>query len=127
MSQNKGQTAFEFTMMIAVALTIAVAFLAAATSLMFDTSEQERRAALNGIGYAIQDEIILATTVNDGYLRNFTIPQRAGRFQYTVQSTTKAVMLTSGKTTITYPTPEYSGTFSKGWNEIHKDGSVTIS
>jgi len=123
-----GQTALEFVIAIAVALIFGALFLAVANALLSGSAEQERYAALNRIGYTLQDELILASYVSDGYIRRFDMPERAGRFTYTLTSSTNAVTLRSGSTVITYPLPNATGTFSMGVNEIRKeDGEVTIS
>lgn len=114
-------------MMIAFAIMIGGVFLASAGRLLLDKSEEQRTAAMNDVGYLIQDEIILASTVSDGYQRTFVLPQRADRFEYSITSFSTAVTITSGKTKITYPIPEISGSIQKGPNTIVKQGTISVS
>jgi hypothetical protein len=122
-----GQLAIEFVIMMGIAVIIGVLFLASANELFGRVSEEQRIESLNDVGYTIQDEVILALTVEDGYMRSFTIPQTADRFAYTINSTATGVTLTSGPVTITYPIPPVTGQFHKGINTIEKSGTVTVT
>lgn len=123
----KGQFAMEFIMMLAMAILIGMTFLVAAAGVLTDRSEEQRIAALNDVGYALQDEVILATTVSDGYRRTVVVPEQADRFTYTLSAGQTWVTLSSGSTTITYQLPPVTGAFQKGENTIAKDGTVTVS
>ena len=125
--KRKGQMAIEFIMMMAAAIIVGSLFLYSAYGLLADRTEEERITALNDLGYAIQDELILAQTVSDGYERTFTVPTLAGRFTYALTSLPGAVTLQSGRTTITYPTPAFTGVIAKGANTIAKDGAITVT
>lgn len=124
---RRAQFALEFIIMVAIALMIGITFLAGSSIVLKDTSELQRLEALNGIGYLLQDEVILATTVEDGYRRKIVLPQRAGRFQYAINTSATSVSLRSGSVDIAYPLPEITGSFKKGTNIIAKDGAVVIS
>ena len=98
-----------------------------ANNIFAEKSEEQRILALNDVGYMIQDEIILATLVEDGYTRTILVPERADRFSYEVSSTPVSVVLTSGKVTMTYLIPNITGSVSKGHNTITKTGTVTVN
>jgi hypothetical protein len=123
---RRGQTTIEFVVMVSFAMVIGVVFLASAWGLFIDTSERERLAAVNDIGYAIQDEMILAATVTEGYARAIVIPEKAGRFTYALSNTPDSVTISSGRTTITYPIPNVTGTFVKGRNIVTNDGKLRV-
>lgn len=124
---NGGQMAMEFVMMLAIAAIIGILFIASLSNILSDKGEERRIRALNDIGYMIQDEVILATQVEDGYRRVFTIPQKASYFKYTITNTPTGVILSSGRTIITYPVPVVDGSFVKGDNTLTKNGKVTVS
>jgi hypothetical protein len=113
----------EFALATAFAVIIGVVYLASASSLLGEKSEEQRLTALNDIGYTIQDEVILASTVDDGYERTLTLPPWADRFGYdiTTEPGGRAVTLTSGKVIITYDLPQVDGSFQKGKNIIRKN------
>lgn len=123
---KRGQFVFEFIMMVVMALFLSVMYLSVTTDLFTETSEQQRLQALNDVGFKIQDEIILAEIVEDGYVRNFTIPEKADRFTYTLTNDNDTLTLTSGQVIVTYSTPLISGSFQKGYNVLKKNGNITV-
>ena len=126
-SQGRGQLALEFIIMTAFAVIIGMAFLTLTYDTLSDSVERERILAMNEMGYMLQDELILAASVRDGYTRNITIPDRLGRFAYQMNSFEGGLTLTSGPVKITYPVPVVAGTFVMGPNVITKDGGIEIT
>lgn len=126
----RGQVVIEFLIITGIAMIVGMLYLALSANLMMTKSEEQRIAALNDIGYMIQDEIILATTVQDGYSRTFTIPEKASRFTYEVALTSPTtVTLQSGSVTANYRIPEVDAgsTLAKGENTITKRGAVEVN
>ena len=117
----------EFIVMVAFAVIIGLIFLALAGNVFSDVTETQRRDILYDMGYMLQDEIILATQVEDGYTRTILIPNKLDRFPYTISNTPTGITLTSSRVTATFSIPEISGMLAKGPNTITKDGTVTIS
>ncbi len=123
----RGQIVIEFLSFVAIAIIVAMLYLGVSGHLLRDTSEQQRLAALNDIGFRVQDEVILATSVADGYSRRFTIPDSADRFPYEITNDVDTVTLTSAGVAISYLIPDVSGTFQKGMNTIVKDGTIEVN
>ncbi len=125
---RRAQLSIEFIIILSMAIIIGALFLASAADLFGRESEKQRIAALNDVGYRIQDEVILASDVTDGYERTFIVPDRADRFTYTLSGDATSVTLRSGPVTITYPLPTISGAVTKGSNVITKrNGEVAIA
>lgn len=124
---DKGQFAMEFIMMMAFAIVVSMLFLSASGGLLAERSEDWRTRELNEIGYLIQDELILAAQVTDGYTREFFLPEKAGRFPYALTSGTSTVTLTSGQTILTFDIPAILGTVHKGTVTISKQGNITVT
>ena len=124
--QRSAQIFFEFLIMLVVMLFIGMVYLATTRQLFIDVSEEQRATALSDVGYTIQDELIAAMGVEDGYHRVFTVPEKADRFSYTLTSDATSVSLTSGSMTMTFDLPVYVGNISKGMNAITKDGALTV-
>ncbi len=125
---RRAQYALEFVIMVSFGLIIGLIFMSVLAASLYDSSEEQRRSSLNDIGYHIQDELILASMVEDGYKRNISLPQKADRFTYTITSTPYGVTLGSGNQKLFFPTPEFSGGFSKGNIRITKEeGVITVS
>jgi hypothetical protein len=127
MDSMRGQVMLEFILIATVAIIIGTIYLTLGTSLFIDTTEQQRIDALNDIGYAVQDEVILASQVADGYERVFMIPERADRFTYVLSNDAYTLTLVSGATRVNYDLPNITGSFQKGTNVIRKDGFVRVS
>jgi len=114
----------EFLFMLGFAIVLGMVYLAVANDLLVQKNDEQRVIALNDLGYMVQDEIITATTVDDGYIRTFIMPQAAGRFLYAVKNQTDtSITLNSGAATITYDLPFHAGSFTKGNNTIRKDSA----
>jgi hypothetical protein len=123
----RAQFVIEFSMILAVVVVIGMLYLAIATSILTDTSEQQRLFVLNDVGYGIQDEMLLAASVSDGYERTILVPVRADRFDYQIVDSNTTITLTSGVLSITYDLPLHSGTFVKGNNVIRKNGILQVN
>lgn len=123
----RGQVVIEFMILICIAVLLGVVYLGIGNELLHDTSEQQRVEALNALGYTIQDEIILATTVEDGYRRTLTLPDKADRFVYNITNDETTVTLSSGEVTIVYDIPRIDGTFVQGGNLISKNGGIMVN
>lgn len=117
----------EFVIMMAFAIIISMLFLASAAGLLVDTSEEQRLIEMDAIGYMIQDEVILAATVSDGYERTFEVPHEAGRFSYEIANDATTITLSSGSTTRTYDIPTMTGVFIKGKNKISNSEGIKVN
>lgn len=123
----RGQIIIEFVIIIAIAMLIGVVYLAVSSSILSSKTEEQRIIALNDVGYTVQDELMLAGTVQDGYQRAFTIPQKAGRFSYALSNDDTTLTLVSGSDTLTYPLPKINGTLVQGKNVVFKNGSIVVN
>ncbi len=108
-------------------MLIGISYLAGVNNLLKDTSYQQKVTELNSIGYTVQDEVILATSMSDGYVRNFTVPKLAGRFTYAISSDSTSITLVSDDIKIIYDIPDFSGSIVKGNNIISKNGVLKIN
>jgi hypothetical protein len=123
----RAQFVLEFMILLALAVVIGITYFALTTDLLYDTSEQQRFEALNVIGYMVQDEMMLAETVEDGYVREITLPANADRFSYTLANSNRSLTLSSGAITLVYPLPLVNGTLQKGKNILQKDGALWVT
>jgi hypothetical protein len=122
----RGQFILEFMILIALAIIVGTMYVALSTQLLADTSEDQRVRALNDVAFMIQDELILAESVDDGYMRNISVPDKADRFAYTLSYTTNSLELRSGNTILTYSLPPFNGSLQKGTNVIRRNGVLTV-
>jgi len=122
----KGQAAFEFIILIALAMLALMIFIILGTALGTDKLEEQRNKAFYNFGNDLQQEILLSTTVHPGYEKDIFIPDAISNFNFVITTEPRFFTLESGQSTYTFKTPELTGTFSKGMNTIRYDGSVSI-
>lgn len=126
---RSGQVVLEFVFMVAFAMLIGAVTMVVAFDLMSEASERQRYAAIQDAGYAIQDELILAATVDDGYRRIIDVPDRADRFQYTLTTDADGAGLSvrSGQYALTFDIPPIMGEVHDGATFlIRKSGTVIV-
>jgi len=122
----RGQSAFEFTILIAFGMILLIILILIGTIYSKDAVETQRMHALLTLGYTIQDELILATTVQEGYEHDFDLPASIGRFSYVIETAETQITLRSGAQAYDFRIPNTTGTFVKGLNIIRYDGTLSI-
>jgi len=122
----RGQAAFEFIVLVALAMLFLMVVIILGTTLGTDKLEEQRDKAFYDFGNSLQQELLLATTVHPGYEKDITIPDSISRFNFELSTQTNSFTITSGQSKYVFRTPELTGTFTKGQNTIRYDGSVSI-
>jgi hypothetical protein len=125
-SMAKGQFILEFLILVSLAIIIGIMYLAITNQLLFSGSEEQRILALDDIGFRLQNEVIVAATVEDGYSRNITLPTLTNRFPYNISSDNTTITLTSGNVERIYEIPQINGRFQIGRNVLTKNGMVQV-
>ncbi len=83
---------------------------------------------IEDFGRSIQEEIILASEVHEGYERTIELPENVNEIKYNVSLTGNYLIVSYKDGDIAYPLPEVSGSISKGTVTIQNiDGNVQIS
>src|SRR3989338_3503813 len=72
--RNKAQFAIEFIVLIAFMFTIFLGFTAVITSKILDARESGKQQTAEDIATLAKNEIDLARSVSDGYVRTFNLP-----------------------------------------------------
>lgn len=123
----RAQAAFEFSILVGMGMVLMIILVILAANMTYDRLEKQRTAALLELGYTIQDELILATTVQPGYEHDFLLPETLGRFNYAILTNATSLRLSSGAKTLSFPIPPITGTLTKGLNTIRYDGTLSVS
>lgn len=121
---KQGQAALEFSVMIGFSILMMLVLFIVVNALFADNVEDERRQAMLALGYGLQDELIIASTVQPGYEHDLLVPEKLGHFLYAINATNTSFTLSSAKQKITFHTPETTGAFAKGPNMISNDGAT---
>jgi hypothetical protein len=122
----RAQFIIEFLILLVFAVLVGTIYLFLTGALASDEGARQHLLAVDDLGYRIQDELLLAATMRDGYERMFVLPPSVSRFTYSVTSDGTSITLHSGRIERTYPTPTFSGTFALGNNTISKRGAITV-
>lgn len=121
---SKAQISSEFFVFVGLAFLIAIAFAIASLDQLNDFRIQKESEAVKDIALKLQKEVLIAATVEDGYVRIFEIPDKLDSIDYsmTVQNSTITVQSKNGFYLVSIP--KTIGNFSKGTNKINKTGGV---
>lgn len=91
------------------------------------TDEKNDEAAVNLLEY-VQEEVILATKMKDGYIRNFQIPQKINSETYTIAVQQNTLTVVFGDKEYLRIIPTISGDMNISNNVIRKiNGNVTLN
>ena len=125
-SRTKAQFAIEFIVLIAFMFLIFVGFIAVITTKIIEAKENERQGIVEDIATLVKNEIDLAKSVTDGYLRTFNLPSRIEGNTYSVE------MLDNRELVVNYIDKEYvlflqgniQGNVNLGANTIRKENGI---
>lgn len=82
---EKGQSGFEFMVLVGAVLFLFLGFLFAIQSDIGYKTREKRTNAVKEIAIALQDEVSLAVKSTNGYVRNFEIPLKVeGSIDYEI-------------------------------------------
>src|SRR3989339_1671278 len=84
---TKSQSAMEFIMLASFMLLVVLGFFAVTSSKLLEAKEEGNRQIAQDIAEFAYREIEIAKSVNDGYTRNFTMPQTVNGVSYSINIT----------------------------------------
>ena len=121
---KKSQVSAEFFVFLGMAFLIAVGFEISSLSKIKDLSESTEQESLKDLALSIQTELTIASNVEDGYHRRFTIPDKIGSINYSIYLSNNTLSLQSKNGLVFLKVPTFTGSMSKGTNNINKTGGV---
>ncbi|MFH1072891.1 MAG: hypothetical protein V1743_05675 [Nanoarchaeota archaeon] len=128
-----GQIAFEFLMMLGMAMVIMVVFLAIINPIIQQKNEETADELFQDLGLAVQKEIITARVVRPGYIREFYIPppelnSTYDRYTYSFSNNNSYLFITGNDQHYNYPIPNITGSLHIGLNTIRNaDGEILVN
>ena len=123
---KKSQTAIEFFVLISlVALTITI-FLLASLDQIKEFQDRKEYILLKDMALKLQAEVTLAATSEDGYQRQFTLPDKLDKtVNYTITiKNNETIVVHSDKSLYAASIPKVIGNITKNTNTITKTGGV---
>ena len=121
---SNAQVSAEFFVFLELAFLVAIAFEIASLDQLNDFRLQKENEAVNDLALKLQQELIVASTVEDGYVRLFWIPDNIDNINYSLSTQNSAITVESKNSIRIVPIPKVVGNVSKGTNNINKTGGV---
>ena len=128
--RTKAQFAIEFIVLIAFMFLIFVGFIAVITTKILESKDNERQEIEEDIAELEMNEIVLAKSVTDGYLRTFNLPTRIKGNTYSIEIIDNRELIVNyvDKEVVLFLPPNIQGDVDIGLNEIKKiDGIVYLN
>ena len=121
---SKAQVSAEFFIFIGMAFLIAIAFSMASLDQLNDFRLQKENDAIKDLALNLQKELMTAATVEDGYVRTFTIPDQLDNINYSLTTQNFTITVQSKNSLFSVGIPNSVGNITKGANTINKTGGV---
>ena len=121
---SKAQVSAEFFIFIGLAFLVAIAFSVASLDQLNDFRLQKENDAIKDLALNLQKELMTAATVEDGYVRTFTIPDQLDNINYSLTTQNFTITVQSKNSLFSVGIPNSVGNITKGANTINKTGGV---
>ena len=122
--QKKAQVSLEFLFLVGLAFMVMVVFIASTRSEFSDLRSQEERSLVKDVSVMIQHEIVMASSVTDGYVRVFNVPLNLDGIDYTLQILNSTLLVYTEDYEYVLNVPSIVGNIQKGNNTLNKTDSV---
>jgi hypothetical protein len=126
MDTKYAQVSTEFFVIVGFAMLVLVIILGFMAEDMSQASYKKEVNAMTDLGYYVQNEILVASQVNDGYSRVFTLPEKKDGVSYNITTySNSTIILTSQHGVVReFLTPSFIGNFTQGENKIDSLGGI---
>lgn len=126
---KKSQTSTEFLFLIGIAFIVSLIFTVVSLSQQKEINLEKEFILLKDVGLKLQSEIFLASNVEDGYYRAFSIPEKLDNLDYNISISNSTFIVAESKNQLfIVRIPTVNGTINKGNNIIQKnDGKIKIN
>lgn len=121
---SKAQVSAEFFIFLGLAFLIAIAFEIASLDQLNDFRLQKENEAVKDLALKLQQELLVASTVEDGYVRIFDVPDNVENINYSLSTQNSTITVESKNSIYIVSIPKVVGNVSKGANFINKTGGV---
>ncbi len=121
---KRGQVSIEFLILIGVVFFTFLVFLGIILNNTKDLNKREELKRLDDLATKVQNELNLATSVKDGYIRQFTLPTTIDRKEYNITTSNDLITFETRAYSRSKRIPNITGSIQKGLNTITKSGGV---
>ncbi len=122
---GKAQVSMEFVFLVSLAFMVMTVFIASTRSEFDELRSEEERTLVRDVGMMVHSELVIASTVEEGYQRTFSIPQKLdGSIDYDIEIINNTLIsYTEGYESV-FSIPSVTGQMQKGNNTINKTNST---
>ena len=125
MKKIKSQVAMEFLILVGMGFLVVIIFTALAEKKIKETYDIKEDILVKDLALKVQSEFNLAATVEEGYTREFEIPEKLdNRINYTIFIMNDNLVIQSKNSAYTARLPKAAGNVTKGVNKIRNSGNV---
>lgn len=125
MKSLKAQVGIEFILITIFSLFMLLVLLSSITSISANKSKQKAYFEVNDIAASIQQEILLASELHDGYRREFYVPETVRNLEYSLflgnASSGNHLRVAFDTQERYYLLPPINGSIQKGINVLRKE------
>ncbi|MBI2656067.1 hypothetical protein HYX06_06615 [Candidatus Woesearchaeota archaeon] len=122
---SKSQVSSEFFIFVGLAFLIAIAFALASLDQLQDFRIERESEAVKDVALKLQKELLIAASVEDGYIRIFEMPDQVENINYSLTTLNYTIINVLSKNSFyTVAVPKTVGNATKGANKINKTGGV---
>ena len=118
------QISAEFFILLGLGLLIAIAFEIASLDQLKDFRIQKENDAVRDLALKLQKELLIAASVEDGYVRTFKVPDEVDNFNFSIATQNSTLFVQSKNGFYIVTIPSIVGNISKGINVINKTGGI---
>ena len=123
--RSRAQVSVEFFIFVGLAFLIAIAFTLASLDQLQDFRIERESEAVKDIALKIQKELLIAASVEDGYIRVFEMPLQVENINYSLTTLNYTIINVLSKNSFyTVAVPKAVGNVTKGTNKINKTGGI---
>ncbi len=113
----------EFFMLIGLAFLATTIFLAASANEAKEFSSNKKLFLMRDVALKLQKEVTIASSVEEGYERNFDLPEKLDSFlNYSIITGNTTITVNSSNAFFSAAIPKITGNFTKGPNKIENIG-----
>ncbi|HJN57254.1 MAG: hypothetical protein QF436_00930 [Candidatus Woesearchaeota archaeon] len=129
MNYIKSQSSTEFLILTGLGFLIVMVFIALSANEVKEFRDQKEFFLLKDLALKLQKEASIAASVEDGYERTFTLPDKLeNTVDYSIITQNSVITVNSSKTVFSVRIPDITGNFTKGSNKIErKAGKIYIN
>ena len=123
---KKGQASIEFLVFFALLITLAIYIVWNGIFSLFYINQEKAREDFEGLCQRISNELLLASSIGNGYERNFTLPKVIDGYNFTITVSNYSVYITWDHTETYCPcvAERVEGSFILGQNTIKNVNGV---